>query len=161
MCPSGDPGRSCEQETTAAPERASHIFVSHGDEKLPLNMQCAVVTSPQNASHASMIPACRRAAQCIIPALDGVNRGNSMANLEAIEQEMRSLGWWYQHFELPNGSANGERPGTGLRCQGALELHRAACADRPRRQNGAGLRGQRRILFHSNEAARCQPLCAG
>ncbi|HEU0008073.1 MAG TPA: DUF1698 domain-containing protein [Terriglobia bacterium] len=36
-----------------------------------------------------------------------------MANLEAIEQEMRSLGWWYQHFELPNGlrTGNGQEPG--------------------------------------------------
>jgi hypothetical protein len=50
-----------------------------------------------------------------------------MANLEAIEQELRSLGWWYQHFELPNGLRNGERPRTGLRCQGTLELHSTTC----------------------------------
>ena len=36
-----------------------------------------------------------------------------MANLEALEQEMRSLGWWYQHFELPNGlrTGSGQEPG--------------------------------------------------
>lgn len=36
-----------------------------------------------------------------------------MANLEAIEREMRSLGWWYQHLELPNGlqTGNGQEPG--------------------------------------------------
>ncbi len=36
-----------------------------------------------------------------------------MKTREMIEQEMRSLGWWYQHFEFPNGlrTGNGQEPG--------------------------------------------------
>ncbi len=34
-----------------------------------------------------------------------------MADMESIEQEMRSLGWWYQHFELPNGLRTGKGEG--------------------------------------------------
>ncbi len=36
-----------------------------------------------------------------------------MKTKEAIEQEMHSLGWWYQHFEFPNGlrTGSGQEPG--------------------------------------------------
>ena len=34
-----------------------------------------------------------------------------MADMESIEQEMRSLGWWYQHFDLPNGLRTGKGEG--------------------------------------------------
>lgn len=36
-----------------------------------------------------------------------------MKTKEAIEKEMRSLGWWYQHFEFPNGlrTGSGQEPG--------------------------------------------------
>jgi tRNA (mo5U34)-methyltransferase len=34
-----------------------------------------------------------------------------MSDLESIEQEMRSLGWWYQHFDLPNGLRTGKGEG--------------------------------------------------
>ncbi len=61
-----------------------------------------------------------------------------MGNLEAIEQEMRSLGWWYQHFELPNGlrTGNGQEPGYDAKAR--WNFIAATCPGRPRRQNGAG-----------------------
>jgi tRNA (mo5U34)-methyltransferase len=34
-----------------------------------------------------------------------------MADMESVEQEMRSLGWWYQHFDLPNGLRTGKGEG--------------------------------------------------
>ncbi|MEW5978320.1 MAG: methyltransferase domain-containing protein [Acidobacteriota bacterium] len=36
-----------------------------------------------------------------------------MKSREESEKEMRDLGWWYQHFELPNGlrTGNGQEPG--------------------------------------------------
>jgi tRNA (mo5U34)-methyltransferase len=34
-----------------------------------------------------------------------------MADMESIEKEMRSLGWWYQHFDLPNGLQTGKGEG--------------------------------------------------
>lgn len=36
-----------------------------------------------------------------------------MKTKEEIEKEMKALGWWYQHFELPNGlrTGTGEEPG--------------------------------------------------
>ena len=32
----------------------------------------------------------------------------SSGNASAFEKEMRSLGWWYQHFEFPNGVKTGD-----------------------------------------------------
>jgi tRNA (mo5U34)-methyltransferase len=42
-----------------------------------------------------------------------MNEPTSKPSLEAIQQEMDSLGWWYQHFEFPNGlrTGNGQEPG--------------------------------------------------
>jgi tRNA (mo5U34)-methyltransferase len=34
-----------------------------------------------------------------------------MADTASIEREMRSLGWWYQHFDLPNGLRTGKGEG--------------------------------------------------
>jgi tRNA (mo5U34)-methyltransferase len=36
-----------------------------------------------------------------------------MKSSEDLEKEIRSLGWWYQHFTFPNGlrTGNGQEPG--------------------------------------------------
>jgi hypothetical protein len=51
-----------------------------------------------------------------------------MKSFEEIEREMHSLGWWYQHFQFPNGlqTGDGREPGYDAQAQ----IGRASCRER-------------------------------